>query len=122
MKPIIKIAKTELQKLFYSPVAWMILVIFTFQVSMLFVDMFGNMVFYQRMKIELSSITWKAFSFPGYPTGIFQNLTSYLYLYIPLLTMNIMSRELSNGSIKLLYSSPVTSRQIILGKYLALMV
>ena len=43
-------------------------------------------------------------------------------LYMPLLTMGLMSRELSSGSIKLLYSSPVTSWQIILGKYLAMVI
>lgn len=40
---------------------------------------------------------------------------------MPLLTMGLMSRELSSGSIKLLYSSPVTSSQIIRGKFLAMM-
>ena len=46
----------------------------------------------------------------------------YLYLYIPLLTMGLMSRELGSGSIKLLYASPVTNTQIILGKYLSMLV
>jgi ABC-2 type transport system permease protein len=36
--------------------------------------------------------------------------------------MGVMSRELSSGSIKLLYSSPVTNRQIIFGKYLSMMI
>ena len=45
-----------------------------------------------------------------------------LYLYIPLLTMGLMSRELSSGSIKLLYSSPVSNLQIIVGKYLSVVV
>ena len=36
--------------------------------------------------------------------------------------MGLMSRELSSGSIKLLYSSPVTNTQIILGKYLSMMI
>ena len=38
MKTIYKIARTELQTLFYSPVAWLILVIFTFQASMVFTN------------------------------------------------------------------------------------
>ena len=36
--------------------------------------------------------------------------------------MNLMSRELGSGSIKLLYSSPVTNVQIILGKYLSMLI
>ena len=54
--------------------------------------------------------------------GMFIAMQQYLYLYIPLLTMGLMSRELSSGSIKLLYSSPVTNTQIILGKYLSMMI
>jgi ABC-2 type transport system permease protein len=36
--------------------------------------------------------------------------------------MGIMSREYNSGSIKLLYSSPITNAQIIWGKFIALMV
>ena len=44
MKTIYKIAKTELQTLFYSPVAWLVIVIFTFQTAMTFTNMFGGLV------------------------------------------------------------------------------
>ena len=42
--------------------------------------------------------------------------------YIPLLTMNMISRDLSGGTIKLLQSAPLRNAEIVLGKYLALMV
>ena len=57
----------------------------------------------------------------GGQRGLFVAVQSYLYLYIPLLTMGLMSRELGSGSIKLLYSSPVTNVQIILGKYCSML-
>src|SRR6185437_4184988 len=44
-----------------------------------------------------------------------------LYLYVPLLTMGLMSRELSSGSIKLLLSSPIRISKIVLGKFVAMM-
>lgn len=72
----------------------------------------------QQLDRTLQSITADVFS--GYK-GFFQSVLKYTYLYIPLLTMGIVSRELSNGSIKLLQSSPITNFQIILGKYLALL-
>ena len=59
-------------------------------------------------------------TFVGYQ-AVFTEIQQYLYLYIPLLTMGIMSREYNSGSIKLLFSSPINNRQIILGKYFALM-
>lgn len=37
------------------------------------------------------------------------------------MTMGLMSREYGSGSIKLLFSSPVTNFQIIWGKYLSMM-
>jgi ABC-2 type transport system permease protein len=58
-------------------------------------------------------------AFPGV-SGLFAKITETLYLYIPLLSMGLMSRETSSGSIKLLLSSPVKISEIILGKYLAI--
>lgn len=60
-------------------------------------------------------------TFAGY-TGLLVSMVNNLYLYIPLITMGLMSRELSSGSIKFLYSSPITTTQIILGKYLSMLI
>ena len=49
MKTIFKIAKTELRDLFYSPIAWLILIIFTFQTGMLFTGMISDIVRSQSM-------------------------------------------------------------------------
>lgn len=114
MKKIVKIARTELQTLFYSPVAWLILVIFTFQVSTIFTDSLKE----NAMRVSLD---YTIFNLSEYAFSL-KSMQGYLYLYLPLLTMGLMSRELSTGSIKLLYSSPVSNTQIILGKYLAMVV
>ena len=91
-----------------------------FQAAMAFGDAFGGYVKSQDLGYTLRDVTAGTFWSPW--GGFFTSIQSYLYLYIPLLTMGIMSRELSSGSIKLLYSSPVTSFQIIFGKYIAVMV
>lgn len=119
MKLIRKIALTELQSLFYSPIAWLILILFTFQSSQAFLDILGNIVMYQDMSFGAGNVTQQLFASQQ---GVFPIVQGYLYLYIPLLTMGLMSREISSGSIKLLYSSPVKNSQIILGKYLSMMV
>ena len=120
MKTIYKIARTELQTLFYSPVAWMILVIFAFQAAMVYTKVFESFIRYQEMGWSLRFMTSGLLASPW--NGLLPKIQSYLYLYIPLLTMGLMSRELGSGSIKLLYSSPVTNTQIILGKYLSMMI
>lgn len=117
MKTIYNITKTELRVLFFSPVAWLILVVFTFQSALVFTDTLGMMV--RRFLVSNQIWSGTAGLFSG-PIGTFTTVQEYLFLYIPLLTMGCLSREYSSGSVKLLYSSPVTSRQIVLGKYLAL--
>ena len=121
MKTIYRIAKSELNSLFCSPIAWLVLVIFTFQMSMVFTDRIiwelRDFVINNREKDGLTVY----FLLSGFGTPLFPGVLSYLYLYFPLLTMGLMSREFSSGSIKLLYSSPITSTQIVLGKYLSMM-
>ena len=119
MKTIFKIAKTELRDLFYSPIAWLILIIFTFQTGMLFGGTISEIVKGQSMGYASGNLTLGIF---GGQRGLFVAVQSYLYLYIPLLTMGLMSRELGSGSIKLLYSSPITNAQIILGKYCSMLI
>lgn len=120
MKTIFRIAKAELQTLFYSPVAWLVIVIFTFQAAMTFMNVFGGLVRNQALGYELFAVTSNVFSSPW--GGLFPAIQGYLFLYIPLLTMGLMSREFGSGSIRLLYSSPVTNLQIIMGKFLSMMI
>ena len=119
MRTIIRIAKTELRVLFYSPIAWLILVIFAFQIGMQITEGFDYLLKIKLMGKSASNLT--KFLLTG-GMGAFSTVLSELYLYIPLLTMGLMSRELSSGLIKLLYSSPLSNRQIIFGKYISMMV
>ncbi|MDO4770410.1 Gldg family protein [Porphyromonas sp.] len=119
MKIILKIAKAELQVLFFSPIAWLILILFTFTVSTDLLGILKQLVQNLAMGYPLHDLT--SYMFSGWE-GIYSKAQGNLYLYLPLLTMNLMSREYSSGSIKLLYSSPVTNAQIILGKYLSVVV
>ncbi len=120
MKAIWKIAKAELKYLFYSPVAWLILVIFAVQAGLAYTGILDGQVRNKLLGYPLGSLTFGTFANSW--RGLFVVVQNYLYLYIPLLTMGVMSRELNSGSINLLYSSPIKNSQIILGKYLALMV
>lgn len=125
MKIIFKIARAELRNLFYSPVAWFLGVLFMVQCAIFYFSPLYNLAKSQEMSLKsptfkgfLNSIT-QAIYLNG--DGIFANVMTNLYLFIPLLTMGIFSREISSGSIKLLYSSPIKTRSIIFGKYLSLM-
>jgi ABC-2 type transport system permease protein len=117
MRKILKIAKLELSILFYSPIAWLVLTIFMIQCGMGFLDNLQSIQTSLGLGYQSRPITGVLF---GGSAGLFTIIQSNLYLYLPILTMGLMSRETSSGSIKLLLSSPVKLREIILGKYLAI--
>ena len=116
---IFDIARTELQTLFFSPIAWLTLVIFVVQASMTFSGVFGTYV--ERFNLGYRPVNLTQGIFSSY-RGLYNAILPYLFYYFPLLTMSLMSRELSSGSIKLLYSSPVNNIQIIFGKFLSMMI
>ena len=120
MRKIYEVAKTVLQTLFYSPIAWLIIIVFIFQMSLLFTGALDLRVTQMLLGYRTPMLTQAIFANPA--GGLLFGVQNYLYLYIPLLTMGLMSRELSSGSINLLYSSPITNTQIILGKYLSMVV
>ena len=97
MRTIIRITKSELRVLFFSPIAWLILIVFSFQVGMAYSDALALQLRNQELGYRVFAVTLSLFS--GY-SGILSNLLENLYLYIPLFTMGLMSRELSSGSIK----------------------
>ena len=119
IKTAVRVAKIELNSMFYSPVAWLVLVIFGFQIGMSFAQIYGEQLRYQDMGYDLWSVTTGVYTGMR---GILPPIQRYIYLYIPLITMGLMSREYQSGSIKLLYSSPVKNTSIIMGKFLSMMV
>lgn len=117
MKTIYRIAKTELNTMFYSPVAWVVLVIFSIQSSWKFLDSIERFEKAQKLGEGFNNLSQYIFS--GF-SGLYTEMQNYLYLYVPLLTMGLVSREINSGSIKLLLSSPIKIKDIVLGKYLAI--
>ncbi|HEY9341388.1 MAG TPA: ABC transporter permease, partial [Hanamia sp.] len=118
MKKVLRIARVELSILFYSPIAWLVLIIFMIQCGVTFTDIIAKFETSQQLNNAMKSLTVNTF---GGREGLFAAVQSKLFLYIPLLTMGLMSREISSGSIKLLLSSPVTTFEIIIGKFVAMM-
>lgn len=119
MQKMIRLARLELSVLFYSPIAWITLIIIFLQCGLNYTDTLYNQETQQQLERPLTVVTRVLFAGEK---GMLSTLIEYLYLYIPLLTMGVFSREYASGSIKLLQSSPITGIQIILGKYLAIVV
>ena len=121
---IYKIARAEFRNLFYSPIAWLILLVFYIVSGFQFADPLVNVARIQEANLETNA-TWD-----GFPTALsiaifiepIKSVLEKLYLFIPLLTMGVINREVNAGTMKLLYSSPIRVRDIVMGKYLGLLV
>lgn len=123
MNTTFRIAKLELNTLFYSPIAWFLSIVFIFQCGLAYTNVLQNYLTFQEHGGEqikfLYFLTNTTF---GYQGGLYGNVLTKIYLYLPLLTMGLISREISSGTIKLLYSSPVKVKEIVFGKFAAMMV
>ncbi|MGE7775261.1 Gldg family protein [Chitinophaga sp. NPDC101104] len=128
MKLLLKIAKNEFRHLFYSPIAWFLLIVFLVQCAIFYVIPVFHMALTQDMvlannmhrglgKLEPDPMTAEVFL----RGGLFSYAVSNLYLFVPLLTMGLISRENNSGTSRLLFSSPVRLREIVLGKYAGIM-
>jgi len=124
MKLIYKIALNEIRYLFFSPVAWFLGVAFLLQCGYFYTSQLAQMAGYQDVAIGDNP------KFEGFGIsltnvillkgGLFSSVVGNLYLFVPLLTMSLINREINSGTIKLLYSSPIKPYHIVLGKYLAI--
>ena len=119
MKMIIKIAKLELSTLFFSPIAWIVLFIFSLLCGISLVNFLDGKFMSLLFGEGYPGLTM-SFLVRG-DTAYYILIRTTLFVFIPLLTMGIISRERQSGSIKLLYSSPIKLKTIIAGKYIAIL-
>ncbi|MEI7904668.1 MAG: ABC transporter permease [Candidatus Firestonebacteria bacterium] len=100
MSKVWAIAKREFKNYFVSPVAYILIVMFV-----LIVGLFFNFLYVTRFSYaQLDSIVY--------------NMTNIFMFFSPMLTMKLFSEEKKLGTIELLYTSPVTVTEVVLGKYL----
>lgn len=115
---IITIAWRELRSLFLSPLAWVILTVFQLLVAIFFL---GGMNRYLQILPSLDAYR----DVPGFTelivSEMYYIIAIILILLVPLLTMRLISEERRNRTLSLLYSAPLSMMEIVLGKYLGVM-
>jgi len=122
MRNMWSITKRELGTYFSSPIAYAVIAIFLLIVGIFFyssvawfnaqaMQMAQNPYYYQQVNINQMVYS-----------PMFHNISIILLLSLPLLTMRLFSEEKKSGTDELLFTSPLSVGQIILGKYLAALV
>ena len=77
MKTIYNIAKNELRQLFYSPIAWILLVIFFVQCGMAFSEVMSMLLRVKLLGHGLAAVTNQIFIDNW--NGVYPNIHVYLY-------------------------------------------
>ncbi len=119
MKNIWAICKKEIRTYFTSPIAYVLITVFLVLVGFFFysliwvfnsqsLQMARNPYYFQQLNINQMVYS-----------PLFHNMSIILLLMIPLLTMRLFSEEKKRQTDELLYTSPISISQIILGKYFA---
>ncbi|MCP4076176.1 MAG: ABC transporter permease [Gammaproteobacteria bacterium] len=112
------IARREITSMFLSPLAWVILAVIQAILGWIFLAQIENFFILQPQLIELENA-------PGVTdiiiAPIFSLAAIILLMIMPLLTMRTLAEEKKNKTINLLFSAPISITQLVLGKYLGLL-
>ena len=115
---IFTIGLRELKSLFLSPLAWSILAVVQLILAYLFLGRIEIIQMYQAQLMAMDGA-------PGVTEIILPDLLSnaaiILLLVVPLLTMRLVAEERRNRTLSLLFSSPLSMTEIVLGKYLGIL-
>ena len=116
---ILNIALRDLRSLFLSPLAWIILAV----IIMISAWKFLNLIdLFFSLQPKLINIENSIGVTDIVVANLFYESALKIVWIIPLLSMRSLSEERRSGSLQLLISSPVSMTEIILGKYLALLI
>ncbi len=119
MNNVWSIMKKELGTYFTSPIAYVVILAFQF----LFGFFFYNLVWWfnaQAMQMAQNPYYYQQANINQMVySPLFHNMSVILILVVPLLTMRVLAEEKKMGTEELLFTSPLSVSQIILGKYLA---
>lgn len=116
---IYRIARLELNTLFSSPISWLVLLaLFVYSMYLALSPMEQGIINTTLNGPSFGSLTAGRLSGPR--TGVIPAVNNLLMLLVPLAVMGVISRERASESIKLLLSSPISLKDVVLGKFLAL--
>ncbi len=116
MKNVLTIAAHETRRIFVSPLAWAVLGIS----QLIFGYIFAGAVVQYVNNSETADQSVGVSDYVG--SGLYGSATIILLLILPLMTMRLFSEERKSGTLTLLFSAPVTLIEIVLGKFLGVMV
>ncbi len=112
------IAKKDFKVYFTSPIAYIVMAVFSFIMGGMFYDIF-NMFVMQNAQFDQMK-TGKGPSLTDHLIRpIWGNMNVVLLFIVPFITMRLFAEEKKNNTIEFLITAPVQLSEIILGKFLS---
>lgn len=99
-KEALTVARKELKAYFISPIAYIVITIFLVFTGFFF---FKDFFYFQQAEMR----------------NFFQLLPLFFSFVIPAVTMRLFSEEKHSGSIEIMLTLPITSLDVVLGKFIA---
>ncbi len=116
---ILIIAHKELKTLFASPLAWTLLALMQLVLAWIFLGRLDTFLEMQSQLVQISNP-------PGVTeiivAPLFATTAVVLLIATPLLTMRLIAEERRNHTMIFLISAPISMTDIVLGKFLGLMI
>lgn len=120
MKAILSIMKKELKIYFSSPLIYIISALFSAIIGWAFFNLLINFVDSTQNLPE--NVVGQVSFIQAVVYRLFGNINFVMLFICPLITMKLISEEKKNSTLEFLLTAPITSFQIILGKYLSSLV
>ncbi|WP_299881177.1 ABC transporter permease subunit [uncultured Cocleimonas sp.] len=115
LNKISTIAISEFKRMFNSPLAWSVLAILQFILAMIFLSRVDEFVAVFQQQMATADNAPGATFFIVSPVYLWAGII--MLAVMPIMTMRLFAEERMNKTLTLLKSSPVSSTQIVLGKY-----
>jgi ABC-2 type transport system permease protein len=113
------IFKKEMRLYFTSPIAWVILTIFTLITGYFFYSIFAFFTLASMQSMMNPAMGRELNVTDSVLRPLFSNISVILLLLMPLVTMRLFAEERRSGTIELLLTYPVRDGAVLIGKYLA---
>ncbi len=123
MSKTFSVFQKELKHFFYSPIAYIVIAAFTIIAGIffyLYLSSFVQAAFMDMMRSQQFRTAPQKFNINlQLIRPYFWNLALISLFVLPLVTMRLYSEEKKGGTIELLYTSPLSVSNIVLGKFFA---
>jgi len=116
---IFTIARKELKSLFASPLAWVVLTVMQLIIGYVFLRRLDDFL---QLQSQLARLANPPGATELVAAPVFGTVAGVLLFAVPLLAMRLIAEERRNQTMVLLVSAPVSMTQIVLGKFLGMVV